>query len=80
MDIGRVIHQIAQPYNVLLLQNLGLDAAVGKITSQIFQLLKQIALHSVSHPVPDFDVKLPLHHFAGEGKPCLLYTSDAADE
>lgn len=36
MDIGRVIHQIAQPYNVLLLQNLGLDAAVGKIVAADF--------------------------------------------
>ena len=46
------------PHNVLLLQNLGLDAAVGKIARQIFQLLEQITLHSVNRPVPDFDVKL----------------------
>ena len=38
-----------------------------------FQLLEQITLHSVNRPVPDFDVKLPFHHLAGEGKSAHLH-------
>ena len=67
------IRTFEQPYNVLLFQNLGLNAAVGKITGQIFQLLEQFALYTVYGLVPDFDVKLPFHHLAGEGEAAHLH-------
>ena len=36
-------------------------------------IAKQLTLHSINRPVPDFDVKLPFHHLAGEGKPAHLH-------
>ena len=37
------------------------------VSDDFIRIRKQITLHSVNRPVPDFDVKLPFHHLAGEG-------------
>lgn len=50
MHIGGVVDQVAQPDNILLLQNLGLNAAVRKISAKQLELLKQIALNAIAYP------------------------------
>lgn len=50
MHIGGVVDQVAQPDNILLLQNLGLNAAVRKISAEQLELLKQIALNAIAYP------------------------------
>ena len=47
MHIGGVVDQVAQPDNILLLQNLGLNPAVRKISAEQLELLKQIALNAI---------------------------------
>ena len=68
MHIGGVVDQVAQPDNILLLQNLGLNAAVRKISAKQLELLKQIALNAIAYPIPNLDVELPLHNLAGKSK------------
>lgn len=51
MHIGGVVDQVAQPDNILLLQNLGLNAAVRKISAKQLELLKQIALNAIAYPI-----------------------------
>lgn len=50
MHIGGVVDQVAQPDNILLLQDLGLNAAVRKISAEQLELLKQIALNAIAYP------------------------------
>ena len=82
MDIGRVIHQIAQPYNVLLLQNLGLDAAVEMCIRDRGNMEAESGITPGKWEVPEEDSKgfglvqwTPATKFIDELKPCLLYTS-----
>ena len=49
MHIGGVVDQVAQPDNILLLQDLGLNAAVRKISAEQLELLKQIALNAIAY-------------------------------
>lgn len=51
MHIGGVVDQVAQPDNILLLQDLGLNAAVRKISAEQLELLKQIALNAIAYPM-----------------------------
>ena len=68
MHIGGVVDQVAQPDNILLLQNLGLNAAVRKISAEQLELLKQIALNAIAYLIPNLDVELPFHNLAGKSK------------
>ncbi len=59
MHIGGVVDQVAQPDNILLLQNLGLNAAVRKISAEQLELLKQIALNAIAYPIPTVKWAMP---------------------
>ena len=73
MDIGGIVDQVAQPDNILLLQDFGLNPAVRKISAEQFEFLEQFTLHAIADPIPNLDVELPFHHFAGKGKGAHLH-------